>query len=84
MVPYGRWQHITYIIYAVVVSSFHISSDIFFSDINECNDTALNDCEHICNNTAGSYDCDCNTGYDLQADGISCTGMVHKCKIKFL
>ena len=20
--------------------------------------------------------CDCDTGYDLQADGISCTGMV--------
>ena len=62
----------------------YISNSIFFSEIDECADAALNDCEHVCNNTVGSYDCDCNTGYDLQADGISCAGMIYTCIKIFL
>ena len=46
---------------------------VIVSDFNECN---LNNagCEHICNNTKGSYHCDCRKGYKLKADGYGCTG----------
>ncbi|XP_072013288.1 uncharacterized protein [Amphiura filiformis] len=40
-------------------------------DINECLlETDL--CEHLCINTDGSYDCDCQNEYELQPDGYSC------------
>ncbi|KAL3836533.1 hypothetical protein ACJMK2_021957, partial [Sinanodonta woodiana] len=35
-------------------------------DLNECNDTTLNDCDQICINTDGSYMCSCNKGFALQ------------------
>ena len=40
-------------------------------DVHEC---ALENggCQHKCVNRAGSYRCECNTGYILQADGKSC------------
>ena len=46
---------------------------IFITDINECLD---NDgtCSHICNNTEGSYHCECPTGYLLQLDNHNCEG----------
>ena len=31
-------------------------------------------CTQLCYNTDGSYTCNCNTGYDLNADGFSCDG----------
>ena len=44
----------------------------FRADFNEC---AYDNggCDHICDNTGGSYICKCNPGYYLQADGLSCT-----------
>ncbi|XP_072013253.1 uncharacterized protein [Amphiura filiformis] len=40
-------------------------------DINECLlETDL--CEHLCINTDGSYDCECQNEYELQPDGYSC------------
>lgn len=33
-------------------------------DINECNER-LDQCNHICTNTEGSYRCSCYTGYRL-------------------
>ena len=33
-------------------------------DINECN-VNNGGCEHTCTNTVGSYNCSCNTGYQL-------------------
>ena len=41
------------------------------SDVNEC---ALNaaGCDHICVNTGGSYQCDCEDGFELQSDGKTC------------
>ena len=45
-------------------------------DIDECNTTVfairLNNCEHLCFNTPGSYYCTCTTGYQLSDDKGSC------------
>ena len=45
---------------------------IIISDDNEC---SVNNggCNHICRNKAGSYECDCRTGYTLSSDGLTCT-----------
>ena len=41
-------------------------------DINEClNESHL--CEHSCYNTNGSYVCDCQPGYNLTSNGLSCS-----------
>lgn len=32
-------------------------------------------CDHTCNNTIGSYECFCDSGYLLLDDGHSCTGV---------
>ena len=42
-------------------------------DINEC-DTANGGCEHNCTNTIGSFSCSCDTGYQLDENGLNCTG----------
>ena len=41
-----------------------------YTDINECMDS--NVCHHYCNNTEGSYNCYCQSGYHLLADEITC------------
>ena len=44
-------------------------------DINEC---SLNSggCDQLCNNTIGSFQCSCNSGYTLNGDGITCSGRI--------
>ena len=42
-------------------------------DIDECAEETDN-CAQLCNNTAGSYTCNCRTGYRLDSDGRSCNG----------
>lgn len=44
-----------------------------FLDINECLDH-LASCNQICNNTDGSYTCDCFTGYELKDNNRTCIG----------
>ena len=47
----------------------------FLLDIDECADDTLNECYPtlaMCKNSVGSYDCECNQGY--QGDGRSCEG----------
>ena len=55
----------------------HLWDNAFFSlivsDNNECFDDKGN-CEHQCINTLGSYECKCNAGYSLSADGKTCQG----------
>ena len=48
---------------------------LYISDINECN-YSNGGCEHICNNTVGSYYCTCNSGYTLNKNGRNCTGII--------
>ena len=46
---------------------------VFSPDINECM-LSPPVCEQICTDTAGSFMCDCNTGFVLQSDESSCMG----------
>ena len=42
---------------------YHLS----ISDINEC-DANNGGCSHVCVNKAGSFECQCNSGYELEDD----------------
>ena len=48
----------------------------FYADIDECSSDDLNICDNttraICNNTIGSYNCSCKSGFT--GDGTNCTG----------
>ena len=46
---------------------------IFFSDINECAYGNICPYNGVCENTPGSYKCNCNAGTELR--GRSCVGM---------
>lgn len=48
--------------------------NINFVDVNECNSDADNACQQICTDIPGSYTCQCNSGYRLNADERTCTG----------
>ena len=39
------------------------------ADIDECN---LSPCQHRCQNAFGSFQCHCDTGYNLNTDGLTC------------
>ena len=41
-------------------------------DLNEC--AGDHGCDHLCNNTDGSFQCYCSPGYMLHSNGINCTG----------
>ena len=43
------------------------------ADINECS-TNNGGCQHECVNTAGSYECQCRSGFQLLSNRRSCTG----------
>ena len=47
---------------------------IFHEDIDECNDSELNECDSsaLCTNTEGSFVCRCLVGYE--GDGRKCIG----------
>ena len=45
----------------------------FVLDLNECAMSNGN-CSQLCNNTFGSFDCDCSTGYELDMDKSTCNG----------
>jgi predicted SprT family Zn-dependent metalloprotease len=53
-----------------------INNYLLSSDIDECtaNTDNCDDTNGICTNTAGSFTCSCNAGYELDADGFTCTG----------
>ena len=48
---------------------------LLLTDIDECTDSSLNSCDQICINTMGSFVCECNTGYQLNDDLMTCSGM---------
>ncbi len=51
-----------------------LSPPLLYTDVDECNSTSLNNCSQVCVNTEGSYTCDCEAGYRLAADLITCEG----------
>ena len=44
-------------------------------DVDECTNNN-GGCEQVCNNTIGSFLCDCVTGYQLDRNGLNCNGML--------
>lgn len=57
-------------------------SYLTYVDIDECvQNTDL--CHHECINTIGSYVCDCNVGYMLEPNGLTCVGeYMHEANFK--
>ena len=53
--------------------------DLYFVtlDIDEC-ETGADDCEQICLNLEGSFECSCSDGYELDENGRNCTGELLK------
>lgn len=47
-----------------------------FADTGECSGVNVT-CEYACENSSGSFVCICNSGFELSANGINCTGSVH-------
>ena len=58
----------------ILIATVYIPT-FYFSDINEC---AQNNgaCDRFCNNTEGSFFCQCGDGYNLNEDGRQCDGKV--------
>ena len=46
---------------------------LLFQDVDECTNNNGR-CEQVCNNTIGSFLCDCVTGYRLDGNGLNCSG----------
>ena len=43
-------------------------------DVNEC-EVSNGGCAQTCINKPGSFECRCGSGYQLQTDAMTCTGM---------
>ena len=43
----------------------------------------MDQCEHNCTDSEGSYICSCGTGYSLAADGLNCLGIACKKSIGY-
>ena len=63
---------INYFKYLAMVIHFLVSF-ILYQDIEEC-ETSTSGCQQTCTNNVGSYNCGCNTGYNLNVDRKSCYG----------
>ena len=59
----------------VLYLNIYITPIVFFADINECDDNN-GGCEQICQNTVGSYYCECEEGYELNCDDHACDGKI--------
>ena len=60
-----RQYFYSYGIYSTLINDYCI-------DVNEC--AGDHGCQHLCNNTDGSFNCYCNAGYLLDSNGTNCTG----------
>ena len=47
------------------------------TDIDECS-TKNGNCDQVCTNTVGLFNCSCNDGYSLNTDGETCDGQLQK------
>ena len=71
--------------YIIIILKYSYIHEYIFTlvDVDECSD-GTHDCSQTCTNTIASYTCGCNTGFLLETDGITCSGMctctnVHSC-----
>ena len=65
----------------LVCSIWEIFQQLYFlqhhADIDECA-VGSHNCEQICNNTVGGFNCSCRDGFILYLDEASCTGTMLK------
>ena len=62
-----------------VLSNLLLVIIIIIIDDDECSRNN-GGCEHLCNNTDGSYNCYCINGHVLDDDGLGCSGIIHSYK----
>lgn len=56
--------------------------NIFYSDIDECSKPYLNQCDHDCKNTYGSYFCTCKEGYEIKLGSKGKCVDINECQRK--
>ena len=56
---------------------------VSLSDVDECT-AGTHNCEQLCTNTPGGYNCSCNTGYELSANGYQCQGICYHAQCTYL
>ena len=63
-------------LYTYVLLHIHVYmfTCVFFSSDNDECSLGTHNCIQICTNTAGSFYCGCNTGFELNSDGATCNG----------
>ena len=59
--------------YYIMHTQFDLMHDHLLPDINECQE-GTDGCAQMCDNTIGSYTCDCHTGFRLNSDSRNCNG----------
>ena len=68
--------------YRLYLSSIKALTSVFFSsnsDVNECS-SGNGGCDQDCTNSVGSFQCSCNSGYSLAADGTTCVD-IDECRL---
>ena len=53
-----------------------ISTSYFFIDIKEC-ENGLHNCEQICLELEGIFECACKAGYELDSNNATCSGKLY-------
>ena len=48
------------------------------TDVDECT-TNSDNCDQVCTNTVGAFNCSCNNGFLLNNDGATCDGRFKTC-----
>ena len=55
----------------------------FSLDIDECDNSEHPVCSQMCNNTVGSYNCSCSSGFRLDdTDLRTCDGTIHSYQLE--
>lgn len=58
----------------IIPFSLLLLFSLLLIDTNECS-LGTDNCQQLCINNVGSYSCDCNSGCELNSNGINCTGI---------
>ena len=72
-------MHSAVLLMPTIYHTITLLNGCIVSDINECEDSSP--CHQICNNTSGSFICDCVPGFKLAGDGQTCEGIKHFVKV---